>query len=399
MNNTPQSNRTHIGIFGETNSGKSSLFNAITNTNISIVSDIKGTTTDPVTKAMELIPYGPVVFIDTAGLNDNTELGLARIDKTLKSLNRINYAIYVVDINAFDISQYEYMQQLFKNKNINHILVFSKIDIATNEVIENYKNKYKNAIFLNTNNKNDIENLRTLLVKNLEKSVVEEPSLLEGLLDKGSHVIMVTPIDSEAPKGRLILPQTQLIRAALDNGITCSVCTVETLQNAIDICKRIDLVVTDSQVFGEVNSILGDNIPLTSFSILMARQKADIDILIDGTNKICNLQDGDKILISEVCTHNISHEDIGRVKIPKLLKQKTGKDLIFDFVVGRDYPDNITDYALIVHCGGCMVTTKEMQNRLDLAIDNGVPIANYGTVLAYCNGILERSIQIINKIS
>lgn len=395
MNNTPQSNRTHIGIFGETNSGKSSLFNAITNTNISIVSDVKGTTTDPVTKAMELIPYGPVVFIDTAGLNDNTELGLARIDKTLKSLNRINYAIYVADINLFDLSQYESMQQSFNKKNINHILVFSKIDIATNKVIENYKSKYKNAIFLNTNNKNDIENLRTVLVNNLQKSVVEEPSLLEGILDIGNHIVMVAPIDSEAPKGRLILPQTQLIRSSLDNGITCSVCTVDTLQSTIDICKRIDLVVTDSQVFGEVDSIVCTDIPLTSFSILMARQKADIDILIDGTNKISNLQNGDKILISEVCTHNISHEDIGRVKIPKLLKQKTGKDLIFDFVVGRDYPDNIGDYSLIVHCGGCMITRKEMENRLDISIENNVPIANYGTVLAYCNGILERSIEIL----
>ncbi len=397
MQNTPNGFRINVGIFGETNVGKSSLFNAITKTDIAIVSDISGTTTDPVKKAMELIPFGPIVLIDTAGLGDNSALGSERIKKTYKSLMEIDYAIYLTDINNFDLAMYESTVSSFKEKKVKHLLVFTKIDLAEDKKINKLKEQYTEALFINNNIEEDVEKLRVRLVDELSKVKKHTTSFLADILEEQSKVVLVCPIDSEAPKGRLILPQAQIIRDCLDNNFLCNVCTFNTIEKTLEINKDVDLVITDSQLFKEVNEFLPDNIPLTSFSILMARQKAGFDSFIEGTQKIANLKDGAKILMAEVCTHNISHEDIGRVKIPNLLKNKIGENVKFDFAVGKDYPENIADYDLIIHCGGCMINGKEMQNRVDIAMKEGVPIANYGTVIAYCNGILEKAIKPILK--
>ncbi len=396
MNKTPSSNRTTVGIFGNTNSGKSSLFNGITNTDISIISNVKGTTTDPVIKLMELIPAGPITLIDTAGLNDETILGDARVKKTLKSLNRIDYGIYVIDINNFneeEAKDFEKFKINFTNKKVPFTLIFNKTDLCNDEVLKGYKKQYKDAYFISSINKSQLDDFKTYLANELIKYQKEEISLLGGLVEPYSNVLLVAPQDSEAPKGRLILPQAQLIRDCLDNKILCTVCTLENLEETIDNCKSIALCVTDSQAFKEVEEILPKDIPLTSFSILFARQKGNIDTLIEGIEKISLLKDGDKILMAEVCTHNISHEDIGRVKIPKALQNKTGKKLEFVYATGRDYPENLNEYALVVHCGGCMITPKEMNNRINFSVVQGVPITNYGTLLAYCIGILDRSIK------
>ncbi len=396
MNNTPNANRTHIGIFGETNAGKSSLFNSITNTNISIVSDKEGTTTDPVKKAMELLPFGPVVLIDTAGLNDNTELGKKRLEKTEETMQKIDYALYLADINNFNETEYKKLKEKFKKYNVAHTLIFTKIDIVDESYIEKVKTEYKKAVFVNNNNSKDIEFLKKYLSNELSKYTEKENSLLGGLIEKNKNVLLVAPQDSEAPKGRLILPQAQLIRDCLDNDINCTVCTLKTLKSTMSNMKNIDLVVTDSQVFKEVNEILADDIMLTSFSILYANQKSDVNTLKKGIDSIKNLKENDKILMAEVCTHSVSHEDIGRYKIPKMLQNKTGVNLQFDYVTGKDFAGNLNDYALIVHCGGCMITKKDMGNRVLKADEQNTPITNYGLIIAYCTGILDRSMEILS---
>ncbi len=393
MQDTPKGFRINVGIFGETNSGKSSLFNAITKTDIAIVSDIKGTTTDPIKMPMELIPFGPIVLIDTAGLGDDSVLGEERVKKTKKSFMEIDYGIYVSDIKNFNLEIYNDTLRQFDEKNVQHLLVFTKVDKASSELIESYQSKYSEAIFLNTNSEIEVENLRKILAESLDKVKKHTTSFLSDILKPHSSVILICPVDSEAPKGRLILPQAQIIRDCLDNDILCSVCTFNTLEETLNKFNDVDLVITDSQLFREVNEFLPKSIPLTSFSILMARQKAGFSEFIEGTKKISTLKDNARVLIAEVCTHNISHEDIGRVKLPKLLRNKIGENIQIDFAVGKDYPENIQDYDLIVHCGGCMINGKEMQNRVDIAVKNGVPIANYGTAIAFCNGILERSIE------
>ncbi len=393
MQDTPKGFRTNVGIFGETNSGKSSLFNAITKTDIAIVSDIKGTTTDPIKHPMELIPFGPIVLIDTAGLGDNSVLGEERVKKTKKSFMEIDYGVYVSDIENFDLGLYNETLSVFEEKKAQHLLVFTKIDNASKELLESFRTKYNDAIFINTKVEADVERLRCVLADKLEKVKKHTTSFLSDILKPHSTVVLVCPVDSEAPKGRLILPQAQIIRDCLDNDILCAVCTFNTIEETLKGFTKVDLVITDSQLFKEVNEFLPKDIPLTSFSILMARQKAGFSDFIEGTKKISELKDGARILIAEVCTHNVSHEDIGRVKLPKLLRNKIGNAIQIDFVVGKDYPENVKDYDLIVHCGGCMINGKEMQNRVDLAVQNGVPIANYGTVIAFCNGILEKSIE------
>jgi len=358
MNTTPQSNRLHVGIFGDTNAGKSSLFNALTNTDIAIVSDTPGTTTDSVQKSMELLPFGPIVLIDTAGLNDTSELGRQRVDKALKILKRVDFAIYVGE-SGYD--------EFTKKASCPHMQVISF----------------------------DIKQIKETLAKRLSEIQKDSDSLLAGLLKPGSTVLMVAPIDSEAPKNRLILPQAQLIRDCLDNGFFAIVVTEKEVEEAIKKFKDIDLVVTDSQVFGLVSQIVPTEIKLTSFSILMARQKGDIESLLEGLKAIPKLKDNDKILMAEVCTHTNTHEDIGRVKIPAALQKMTGKKLDFEFVTGRDFPDDLSEYAMIIHCGACMITAREMQNRIESALDAGIPITNYGLFLAQANGILSRSIEIL----
>ncbi len=393
MQDTPNGFRTNIGIFGNTNAGKSALFNAITKTDIAIVSDINGTTTDPIRKTMELIPYGPIVLIDTAGFGDNSQLGIERIKKTMKSISEIDFAIYVSDINNFSKDSYvKFVDGVSKTK-VKHLLVFTKTDIARESSLKEIAMEYPFSVLVNNYDEVSIENLRSVLVERLSQVKKHDESFLLDILKPKSNVVLICPIDSEAPKGRLILPQAQIIRDCLDNDILCSICTFNTLKETLNMHNKVDLIITDSQLFKEVEESIPKNIPLTSFSILIAKQKVGFETFVEGTKKISKLENGARILISEACTHNISHEDIGRVKIPKLLRNKIGNDIIIDYTVGKDFPENIEDYDLIVHCGGCMINGKEMYNRVDLAINSGVPIANYGTVIAYCNGILERAIK------
>ncbi len=392
MQDTPNGFRTNVGIFGVTNAGKSALFNGITKTDIAIVSDIEGTTTDPIRKPMELIPFGPIVLIDTAGFGDTSELGKQRIGKTKKSISEVDFAIYVSDCSSFNEDEYNKFVDEINHKNVKHMLVFTKIDQCSDETIRKINIEHPYAVLVNSLDESSVENLRKILVERLSQVRKHDESFLMDILKPKSKVVLICPIDSEAPKGRLILPQAQIIRDCLDNDILCSICTFNTLEDTLKMHDKIDLVVTDSQLFKEVEETIPKNLPLTSFSILIAKQKVGFNTFVEGTKKIETLQDGAKILISEACTHNISHEDIGRVKIPKLLRNKIGSNITIDFTVGKDFPDNIKEYDLIVHCGGCMINGKEMHNRVDLAMKSGVPIANYGTVIAFCNGILERAV-------
>ena len=395
MQTTPNSNRTHIIFLGSTNAGKSSLLNAVTEQEISIVSDIKGTTTDSVKKAMELIPYGPVLFIDTAGFNDSSELGKLRIEKTIKEIKKSDFAVYVIDGNDFDENIYKENLNLLKKYNLPFITVINKEETLSEGKKEELKNILKEPYFLSAHDRNSVLDFKKFLIEKLDV-LEEEPSLLKGILEYGDTAVMVVPIDSEAPKGRLILPQVQILRDALDNGIKVIVARDTELSSVLDENKNIKLVITDSQTFKKVDKIVADRYPLTSFSILFAKQKGDINKFIKGIDVIQNLKDGAKILIAETCSHNTSHEDIGRVKIPMMLQKKTGKKFNFSFSMGKDFPENLGDFDLIIHCGGCMITRKAMENRIAECNGAGVEVANYGMVIAYLTGILEKSIKSIN---
>lgn len=396
MNSTPNANRKHIAIFGKTNAGKSSLINSICGQEIAIVSDIAGTTTDPVLKAMELIPLGPVLFIDTAGLDDKSEVGKLRIKKTMDMMKRTDFALYVMDINNIDSDEYESIKLEFKKYNIPYLLVINKIETIDKYNLDQLKEKYEEAIFVSTYKKEGIEELKNELVSKLKDSENDVP-IIGNLVPYGGKVILVVPIDSEAPKGRIILPQVQCIRDCLDNGIKTYVVRDTELPSALEDIKDIDLVVTDSQAFKKVSKIVPKNIKLTGFSILFANHKGDLKAFVDGARKIDSLNKNSKILISESCTHNVSHEDIGRVKIPKLLNKYVGAELNYDFRVSNDFPENIKDYDLIIHCGGCMINRKTILNRIDFCRSEEVAITNYGIVLAFLSGILDRSLEIFNN--
>lgn len=395
LNVTPSANRLHIAIFGSTNAGKSSLINAIIGQDVSLVSSVKGTTTDPVSKPMELLPLGPVVFIDTAGLGDDGELGLLRIERTFKVLQRTDFAIYLNDISDFDINEQDNMLKQFKKFNIPYLIVFNKIDTVDLETLNSFKSLYKEAVFVSTNDGKQVIDLKNTLISKI-KDEENEPTIIGDLVPYGGTVLMVVPIDSEAPKGRIILPQVQLIRDCLDNGIKSYVVRDTELEDALKDLKHIDLVVTDSQAFKSVSTMVPEHIPLTSFSILFARYKGDIKSFVDGVNTIKDLKDGANILISESCTHNHSHEDIGRYKIPKLLNQKENKTFNYDFRMGHDFPENLSDYDLVIHCGSCMLNKKTMQSRIMICDDAGVPITNYGVVIAYATSILDRTLKVKN---
>ncbi|CAM2077389.1 MULTISPECIES: [FeFe] hydrogenase H-cluster maturation GTPase HydF [Clostridia] len=396
MNSTPNANRKHIAIFGKTNAGKSSLINSICGQEIAIVSDIAGTTTDPVLKAMELIPLGPVLFIDTAGLDDKSEVGKLRIKKTMDMMKSTDFALYVMDINNIDSDEYESIKLEFKKYNIPYLLVINKIETIDKYNLDQLKEKYEEAIFVSTYKKEGIEELKNELVSKLKDSENDVP-IIGNLVPYGGKVILVVPIDSEAPKGRIILPQVQCIRDCLDNGIKTYVVRDTELPSALEDIKDIDLVVTDSQAFKKVSKIVPKNIKLTGFSILFANHKGDLKAFVDGARKIDSLNKNSKILISESCTHNVSHEDIGRVKIPKLLNKYVGAELNYDFRVSHDFPENIKDYDLIIHCGGCMINRKTILNRIDFCRSEEVAITNYGIVLAFLSGILDRSLEIFNN--
>lgn len=393
---TLKSMRLHIGIFGKTNVGKSSLLNRITNQDVSIVSNIAGTTTDVVEKTMELLPIGPVNFLDTAGINDSTALSSERIEKTMKIINRTDVAIVVCDYNGIDDYERNLIEK-FNELKIPFMIFINKTDekYPSDSIIEDLKN-YTEHILLSSVKTDDliVFKIKELLVKLLPEDFVNSPKIVGDLIPQGSTVILVIPIDKEAPKGRIILPQVQTLRDLLDNNCVSVVVKESELKSAIDNLKIApSLVVTDSQAFKNVSEIVPENIPLTSFSILFARLKGDLDAFSQGAKSIEKLQDGDRVLILESCTHHAIEDDIGRVKIPNLLRKKTGKNLIIDNIAGHDFPD-ISKYKLIIHCGACMTNRREVLSRILLASENNVPITNYGICISYCLGILPRALKI-----
>lgn len=379
-----RSERPHISFFGCTNSGKSSLVNAITNQQLSVVSDIKGTTTDPVIKSMELLPIGPVVIIDTAGFDDVSVLGTLRIQKTNEVLDKTDIAVLVIDStigkNAFD----EKMIDEFIKRKIPYIIVYNKLDLIDI--------KKENLLYVSSKTKEGVNLLKENL-GNIVNGIKKEKFIIKDKLQTGDIVIMVIPIDESAPKGRIILPQQNTLREILDANATAVCCGVNELNSLLNSLTP-KFVITDSQVFNQVKNIVPENIILTSFSILMANYKGNLKTLLDGADKISKLQDGDKILISEGCTHHRQCNDIGTVKLPDWIKKYSNKNLEFDFTQGGDFPQDLRKYALVVHCGGCMLNETEMKSRIKRAEEQNIPIVNYGMAIAHMNGILERSLEI-----
>ena len=393
MNTTPNANRKHIGIYGNTNSGKSSLMNKILGQDISLVSNVEGTTTDPVQKAMELIPFGPVLLIDTAGLEDKSQLGEIRVKKSFEYLKRLDFAIYVVDGKNLDVDTYKKWKREANKYNIKHMVVVNKLDRLSDDERSNINNIFDKPLFISAKNNENIDKLKDELIKYLEQDEEDKP-IVGDLLPYGSNVVLVVPIDSEAPKGRIILPQVQVIRDCLDHGIKTYVVRDTELEDALKEIKNIDLVITDSQAFKEVDKIVPKEINLTSFSILFARQKGELSDFLEGSNKLKNLKPGTKILICESCTHNVSHEDIGRVKIPRMLTKIAGGELNLEYKVGYDFNEDVEKYDMVIHCGACMVNRKSVINKINLCKEKNVPITNYGLVIAYFTGILDRSVEI-----
>ena len=389
LNESVSADRVHIGFFGLRNAGKSSLVNAITNQELSLVSDVLGTTTDPVRKAMELLPIGPVVIIDTPGLDDEGTLGEARVKKARQALNTVDIAVLVTDAAKSLTSLENELIDLFKQKKIPYIIAHNKIDICGD--LNNIETD--NEIWVSAEKKINIDRLKEKIGL-LQNNGADERRIVSDLIKAGDTVLLVVPIDKAAPKGRLILPQQQTIRDILDSGAMALVCRDSELEAMLASLKEPPvLVITDSQAFGKVSKILPKNIPLTSFSILFARYKGNLWGAVDGAFKLDSLQDGDKILISEGCTHHRQCGDIGTVKLPKWINDYTAKKLEFEFTSGRDFPEDVSSYALIIHCGGCMLTEREMQYRIRQAEDASVPITNYGMVIAHTHGILRRSIE------
>lgn len=387
MREAPAGDRIHIGFFGKRNAGKSSLINAVTGQELSVVSDTKGTTTDLVMKTMELLPIGPVMMIDTPGLDDEGDLGTLRKQKAQKALNRCDGAVLVVDategLGAFEKNLIE----VFKKKEISYIIAYNKNDIAkkTNPDTED-------EIFVSAETGEGIFELKELLGKKL--SGAKKTRRIAGdLINPGDHVLLVTPIDSSAPKGRMILPQQQTLRDLLDSGAVVSFTKETELKVALEKFRgKPDLVITDSQVFHEVARIVPEDVPLTSFSILMARYKGYLKDALLGVSAIETLEDGDTVLIAEGCTHHRQCNDIGTVKIPNWLKQYTKKEFKIETVSGADFPEDLSPYRVIIHCGGCMLGDREIKFRMKCAKDQNVPVVNYGVLIAKMNGILERSI-------
>ncbi len=387
LNDVVSAERLHIGFFGLRNAGKSSVVNAVTGQEMSLVSDYKGTTTDPVKKAMELLPLGPVVIVDTPGIDDEGELGLMRVKKTKQVLNYIDIAVLVVDatlgLQNFD----QEMLTLFEQKKIPYVVAFNKADLLNEDFVID-----ENSIFVSAKDNININELKEKIAKAV-KVQNDNKRVVGDLLKKGDIVVLVTPIDSAAPKGRLILPQQMTIRDILDSGAIPVVTRETELESTLEALKNPPkMVITDSQAFGFVSKVVGD-IPLTSFSILMARYKGSLESAINGAEKMRSLNDGDTILISEGCTHHRQCGDIGTQKLPKWLKEYSGKELNFKFTSGKDFPEDLTDISLVIHCGGCMLTEREMQYRRRFCEENKVPITNYGTAIAQINGILDQSLK------
>lgn len=388
LNQTPSAERPHIAFFGKRNAGKSSVVNAITGQEISIVADYKGTTTDPVTKAMELLPLGPVVIIDTPGIDDEGFVGELRVKRARQILNKTDIAVLVIDSAIGKSEEDKELIELFIKKEIPYLIVYNKSDISDTAI--NEENSIQVSALKNTNITELKERIASLVkIENDSKKIVSD------LLNEDDVVILVTPIDSSAPKGRMILPQVQSIRDVIDKHAICVVVQPEQLKNALKFNPK--MVITDSQIFNKVKSIVPENIPLTSFSILFARYKGLLKSAVNGVNQLSRLKDDDVVLICEGCTHHRQCEDIGTVKLPGWISDFTGKKLNFEFTSGGSFPENLEKYSLIVHCGGCMLNEREIRYRNKSANDAGVPITNYGTLIAHINGILERSIEIFKN--
>lgn len=385
LNSTPKGERVHIGIFGRRNAGKSSMINALTNQSVAIVSDVKGTTTDPVYKAMELLPVGPVMIIDTPGIDDEGELGKERVKASYRALDKCDVAVLVVDGTVGYLKEDRQLVEVINKKNIPLIVAFNKCDSGVcNET---------GVVCCSAKNNINIDLLREEIVKAIQTENRDKP-LIRDLLLEDDVVILVVPIDSAAPKGRLILPQQQTIRDVLEAKAQAMVIGEDKLKAALEkLNGKPRLVVCDSQVFGRINKDTPEDILMTSFSILFARYKGDLITNVLGAKKLDELNDGDVVLISEGCSHRRQCGDIGTVKLPNWIKQHTGKDIKFEFTSGGEFPENLTEYALVVHCGGCMLNEKEMKHRINCAIDDGVPIVNYGVAIAHMHGILKRSLK------
>lgn len=389
LNDTPSGERIHIGFFGKRNAGKSSLVNAVTGQEMSVVSDVKGTTTDPVSKAMELLPLGAVLITDTAGYDDDGKLGEMRVRKTKQILNRTDIAVLVVDSETGLSDTDRELTGLFKEKNIPYIIAYNKSDLK--EIPCN-----ENEISVSSLNNRNIDGLKkkiaSLAVQKTEKHIVAD------LINENDIIILVTPIDAAAPKGRLILPQQQTIRDILDSDAMAVVTKEFQLTEILRKIPSPRMVITDSQAFGYVSGIIPENIPLTSFSILMARYKGFLETAVKGASAIRQLENGDTVLISEGCTHHRQCGDIGSIKLPALLKKFTGKQIDIKLTSGKEFPEDLSPYRLVIHCGGCMLNEREVTYRMKSSLDQNVPFTNYGTALALMNGILRRSIEIFPEL-
>lgn len=401
LNNVPSAERVHIGIFGKRNAGKSSVINALTGQNLAIVSDVKGTTTDPVLKAMELLPLGPVVMIDTPGLDDEGDLGDLRVQKAYQVLNKTDIALLVVDGTVGMTAEDLEILDRIRAKKIPYLIVFNKADLACTASLSPSPGigspSAADIIWVSASSKYHIQELKERIATLLPDEDSGK-TIVGDLIRPADFVVLVIPIDKAAPKGRLILPQQQTIRDILDHNAISIVVKETDLKNTLKtLGKKPALVITDSQVFDKAAADTPSGIPLTSFSILFARYKGNLKTLVDGARMLSHLQNGDKILISEGCTHHRQCDDIGTVKLPRLIRNYTGKELEFEFTSGTEFPFSLEKYRLIVHCGGCMLNEREMKYRIRCAEDAGIPITNYGTAIACMKGILERSIRIFTK--
>jgi len=405
MIETPRGNRVHIAIYGRTNAGKSSLINKITNQSISLVSETRGTTTDPVYKAMELLPIGPVVFIDTAGIDDTTELGELRVKKTKEILNKMDIALLLISTEVVLENQElnyekEWIREI-KKREKPFIVILNKVDLVSVEKLQEIEEKVKRELGceiskVTTSREESIQTIKNKIIEYAPKIVVEE-KLIGDKIKIGDKILLVAPQDIQAPKGRLILPQVQVIRDILDNGGIPTVVTLDNLKEGLAIFQwKPDLVITDSQVFKTVDEILDKEVPLTSFSIIMARAKGDLETLYRGAKRINSLKEGDRVLIAEACTHHQLKGDIAREKLPMLLQKKDGR-LEIDNCSGKDFPEDISKYSLVIHCGSCMLNRAETISRLGECSNKEIPITNFGMAIAEINGILDRVMEIFKE--
>lgn len=392
LNEVSSGERLHIGFFGMRNAGKSSLVNAFTGQKLSVVSDVKGTTTDPVKKAMELLPLGPVLIIDTPGIDDEGTLGEMRVEKAREILSKTDIAILVCDAQKGVTEADNSLIEIFNEKKIPYVIAFNKSDLFEKE-----EESKDNTVYVSALTGKNIDLLKNT-VASLCKVKGEEKYIVSDLISEGDVVVLVTPIDESAPKGRLILPQQQTIRDILDKGAIAVTTQVYSLSKTLQSLKeKPRMVITDSQAFGKVSQLVPEDIPLTSFSILFARYKGELQSLIEGAKALETLSDGDKVLISEGCTHHRQCGDIGTVKMPLWIKNFSGKEITFDFTSGGEFPQDLSEYKLVVHCGGCMLNEREMKSRQEKAQKDKIPMVNYGMAIAHMNGILKRSLEVFDK--